>query len=124
MTKTIDPLRAHLARALDWEEAHVSFDKAIAGLAADKRGAVPAGFEHSPWQLVEHIRLAQRDLIDVCIHPQHAYTLTSPQYAHPPSWPEDYWPGPGPADAAAWDASVDGVTADRETLKRLVRDAD
>ena len=55
-----DSLREQLARFLDWEEAHVGFDKAVDGLAADKRGARATGFEHSVWQLVEHLRLAQK----------------------------------------------------------------
>jgi hypothetical protein len=50
--------RDHIARLLDWEEAHVGFDKAIDGIAVDKRGSRATGFEHSPWQLLEHMRLA------------------------------------------------------------------
>ena len=67
-----DPLRAHLARMLDWGEAHVTFDKAIHGIPRDKRGAVAAGFEHSPWQLLEHIRIAQKDILDFCVNPLRA----------------------------------------------------
>ena len=59
-----DPLRDQLVRVLDWEEAHVGFDKAVKGVPTAKRGARPRGFEHSLWQLLEHIRLAQDDILE------------------------------------------------------------
>lgn len=102
-------------RLLGWEEAHVSFDKAVDGIPADRRGSRAAGFEHSPWQLLEHMRLAQKDLLDFCVNPQ---------YAEPPRWPDDYWPpGPEPPDAMAWATSVAAFEADREKLRDLIRDA-
>ena len=55
-----DPLRAQLLRFLNWEEAHVGFDMAVGDIPADKRGARAQGFEHSPWQLLEHMRIAQK----------------------------------------------------------------
>ena len=51
-----DPLRVQLVRILDWEEAHVGFDKALEGLPADKRGALAPGFEHSIWQVLLDVR--------------------------------------------------------------------
>lgn len=114
MSSPSEPLRAHLVRLLDWEEAHVGFDKAVSGIPADRRGSRPAGFEHTPWQLLEHIRLAQKDLLDFCVNPH---------YAHALQWPEDYWPrAPAPPDAKAWAASVADCEADRKKLKDLVRD--
>ena len=108
-----DPLRAHLVRALDWEEAHVGFDKAVEGIPADRRGSHAAGFEHTPWQLVEHLRLAQKDLLDFCVNPSYVHTL---------KWPDDYWPQNGaPPDDAAWNESIADFKADREKLKELVR---
>ncbi len=108
-----DPLRAHLARVLDWEQAHVGFDKAVAGVAPGKRAVRAAGFEHSLWQLVEHMRLGQRDLLDFCV---------KADYAHVLEWPGDYWPAtPAPPSARAWDASIQAFHADRGKLKRLVR---
>jgi uncharacterized damage-inducible protein DinB len=110
-----DPLRSHLVRLLDWEEAHVSFDKAVDGIPAGQRGSHIAGFEHSPWQLVEHMRVAQKDLLDFCVNSK---------YTHALKWPEDYWPrSPKPPRAAAWNESLANLKADREKLKRLVRDA-
>lgn len=113
MSDVCDPLRAHFVRLLDWEEAHVGFDTAVDGIPPDSRGAQAQGFEHSPWQLLEHIRLAQKDLLSFS---------TSPAYVHELTWPDDYWPtNPTPPDAAAWDNSVDDFKADREKLKQLVR---
>jgi uncharacterized damage-inducible protein DinB len=113
MSDPSDPLRAQLARILDWEEAHVGFDKAVDGIAADKRGALARGFEHSVWQLLEHMRLAQKDILDFCVNPT---------YVHELKWPDDYWPkDPAPRDAKAWDGSLADFKADREKLKQLAR---
>jgi uncharacterized damage-inducible protein DinB len=107
--------RDHLARVLDWEDAHVGFDKAVDGIPADKRGARPAGFEHSPWQLVEHIRLAQEDILDFCVNANYEETL---------KWPDDYWPDPSPPSDAAWRESIASFTRSREKLKALARDVE
>jgi DinB family protein len=110
-----DALRAQLVRLLDWEEAHVGFDKAVDGIPADQRGSHAAGFEHTPWQLIEHMRVAQKDLLDFCVNSQ---------YVHALEWPEDYWPrSPAPPGATAWNESIADFKADREKLKVLVRDA-
>jgi hypothetical protein len=113
MTSDAEALRAHLVRLLDWEDAHASFDKAATGLAPAKRGAVAPGFEHSPWQLLEHLRIAQADILDFS---------RNPAYVHERAWPDDYWPkNPEPPDASAWDASVSAYRADREALQSLAR---
>ena len=108
-----DAIRDHLVRVLDWEEAHVGFDKAIDGIPADKRGARPAGFDHSPWQLLEHMRLAQEDILEFC---------TNPKYTHNLKWPDDYWPAPAPSSDAAWKDSVASFVRSREQVKALARD--
>ena len=107
-----DALRDHLVRLLDWEEAHIGFDKAVDGIPVDKRGACAAGFEHSPWQLLDHMRLAQEDILDFCINPRYQHTLT---------WPDDYWPNPAPASDAVWQASMASFIRSREQLKALAR---
>ncbi len=108
-----DALRTQLARVLDWHEAHVTFDQAVDGLPAGSRGVAPPGFEHTAWQLLEHLRIAQADLLDFC---------TSAAYAHALTWPAGYWPDtPAPPDGAAWDASVAAFRSDRDALKTLVR---
>jgi hypothetical protein len=110
----MDALRDHLVRLLDWEEAHVGFDKAVDGIPPDKRGARAAGFEHSPWQLLEHIRIAQDDILDFCVNPR---------YEHTRKWPDDYWPkDPSPPGARAWTDSIESVKRSREELKRLARE--
>jgi uncharacterized damage-inducible protein DinB len=103
-------LRTQLASVLDWGESHVSFDKATGGIPADTRGAQAQGFAHSPWQLLEHIRIAQKDILAFC---------TSPTYVHDLTWPEDYWPSDAaPTDEAAWDHSIAGYKTDREALQQ------
>lgn len=106
-------LRDHLVRLLDWEEAHVGFDHAVNGIPDAVRGAQAAGFEHSPWQLLEHMRLAQEDILDFCINANYEHTMT---------WPDDYWPNAAPPNDAAWLASVASFTRTREQLKSLARD--
>jgi len=108
-------LRAQLAGLLDWEEAHVGFDKALDGIPVDKRGPRAIGFEHSLWQLLEHMRLAQDDILDFCVNAR---------YEHKLKWPDDYWPGPTPPSDAAWQASIASFTRSRERLKALARDVE
>ena len=109
-----DALRAQLARILDWEEAHVGLDKALAGLPADKRGVRAPGFEHSVWELLEHIRIAQEDILDFCINQKYVHSL---------KWPDDYWPRHAePPNAAAWDQAVASVGRERDRFKTLARD--
>jgi uncharacterized damage-inducible protein DinB len=111
-----DAFREQLARVLDWEEAHVGFDKAVGSIPADKRGERVHGMEHSLWQLLEHMRLAQKDLLDFCLEAQYVHALT---------WPDDYWPEESaPHAAAAWDDSIEHFSADRNRLKALVLDPD
>jgi uncharacterized damage-inducible protein DinB len=111
-----DPLavfRDFLARALDWEEAHVGLDKALDGIPADKRGGRAPGFEHSPWQLLEHIRRAQDDILDFCVNAQ---------YVHRMMWPDDYWPtDPAPSGDGAWTESIAACARSRDALKQLAR---
>ena len=73
------------------------------------------GFEHSPWQLLEHIRLAQDDILDFCLNANYVHTMT---------WPDDYWPGPSPADDTAWKASIAAFARARNAMKDLARDVE
>ena len=114
MRQPDDAIREHLLRVLDWEEAHVGFDKAVAGLPVAGRGALPPGFEHSVWQLVEHIRLAQADILDFCLNPKYVHGLT---------WPDDYWPkDPAPPSEEAWADSLAGYMRDLERLRQMTRE--
>jgi uncharacterized damage-inducible protein DinB len=106
-------LRAQLVKFLDWREAHADFDTAVDGIPANARGAVAPGLPHSPWQLVEHLRIAQHDILDFCVNPGYQEM----------SWPDDYWPAsPEPPTAAAWDESIAGYKRDLAEMQRLVRD--
>jgi hypothetical protein len=110
MTKA-DPLREQLVRVLDWNEAHVDFDAAVKGIPADKQGQIPPGFEHSPWQLLEHLRIAQEDIYDFCVNPNYKEM----------KWPDDYWPSAAPPTSTAWDKSVAAYRHDNDKMKELVR---
>jgi hypothetical protein len=114
MDETTRALRDHLVRLLDWEDAHVGFDKAIDGIPAAMRGARAPGFEHSPWQLLEHLRLAQDDILDFCVNDAYEHTMT---------WPDDYWPkDPAPPSDNAWSDSIAAFRRSIEDLKRLARE--
>jgi hypothetical protein len=116
MNESTRALRDHLERVLDWEDAHAGFDKAVDGIPPDKRGARANGFEHSAWQLVEHIRMAQEDILDFCVNPAYEHTMT---------WPDDYWPrNPAPPSEKAWTDSIASYSRSRETLKRVARDVE
>ena len=106
-------MRAHLTRLLDWHDAHVDFDSAVKDIPADLQGKTPAGALHSPWQLVEHLRLAQHDILDFCVNP--LYTEMK--------WPDDYWPAAAePPTAVAWEESIAAYRRDRDAVKQLVQD--
>ena len=106
-------LREHLALSLSWEETHATFDAAVADLPERLRGQLPPGLPYSPWQLVEHIRITQHDLLDFCRNPD--YTEIA--------WPDEYWPkAPAPASAGAWEQSLRAYREDRAALQALVRD--
>ena len=108
-----DTMRAHLIRLLDWQDAHVNFDAAVADLPAELRGCRPPGLAHSAWELLEHLRIAQHDILDFCRNPQYREL----------AWPGDYWPAtPMPPSAEAWDASVAAFRHDRGELARLAGD--
>ena len=105
-------LRAHLARILDWEDAHASFDRATSGWPARLRGVTPAGWAHSAWQLLEHLRICQHDILDFCRNPKYVEMAM-----------EDYWPpSVKPPSPKAWSASVVAIRRDVAALKRLAAD--
>jgi hypothetical protein len=108
-----EPLRAHLLELLGGGHAHLTFDKAIAGLPAGLRGVRPAGLPHSPWRLLEHLRLAQWDILRFTIDPAHVS----------PEFPAGYWPsGDAPPDADAWERSASAFRADLKAMMDLVAD--
>jgi hypothetical protein len=107
------PLRDQLKRFLDWDDAHVSFEKAVADVPKDLRGKKPDGLPYSPWQLLEHLRRAQRDILEFCRNPNYVELR----------FPDDYWPSsPAPESAAQWDESIRQFREDREALQQLAVD--
>ncbi|MBX6364881.1 MAG: DinB family protein [Gemmatimonadetes bacterium] len=108
-----DALRSHLVRLLTWQDAHVSFEGAVQGLSASVQGVRPEGAPYSPWQLLEHLRLTQLDILEFCRNAAH----------EEPRWPDDYWPtSPKPPTADAWERSVASYLEDRAALVRLAED--
>jgi hypothetical protein len=110
-----DPLRDQLARLLDWTEAHAGFDRAVEAMPPAMQGVVPPGFDHSAWQILEHLRIAQEDIYDFSMNA--GYT--------PMAWPDDYWPkAPQPPEAQAWERSVTRYRDDRAKVQALARNPD
>jgi DinB superfamily len=109
--KKPDPLRAQLVKLLSSGEAHVDFDRAVKGIPSKLLGVRPKGLPYSLWQFLEHIRIAQRDILDFCRNPKY----------RAPKWPEDYWPAsPAPPNARAWGRSVAAFRADRRAFARMI----
>ena len=107
-------LRENLLYLLRGGGAHLDFEKAIAGLPAELRGAKPSGLPFSAWSLLEHMRIAQWDILEFSRDAKH----TSP------SWPEGYWPmTDAPPSPEAWDRSVAAFRADRKAMEQLVANA-
>jgi DinB family protein len=111
----IKVLREHLQQLLGWHDAHADFDAAVADLPPEARGVASPGLPYSPWQLLEHLRLTQADILAFCARADY----------HEGTWPDDYWPATGaPPSAQAWDASVAAFRRDRAALQQLIDDCD
>jgi DinB superfamily len=106
-------LRQHVISLLKEGNAHATFDDAVKDMPADLRGKVPKGAEHSPWQLLEHLRIAQWDILEFSRDSKHKS----------PEWPKAYWPSkPEPPDDKAWDKSVQAFHKDLKAMCDLVSD--
>lgn len=106
-------LREQLIKLLGSQDAHVNFDEAVEGIPAQSRGVRPADLPYSPWQLLEHIRLTQRDILDFCRDPSYAA----------PKWPDDYWPkSTTPPTPQSWQESVAAFRVDRKDLEKIIAD--
>ena len=107
------PLPEHLVELLNGGHAHVDFAGAVKDWPTDLQGKKPEGAAHSPWEVLEHMRIAQRDILEFTRDPRHAS----------PPWPEGYWPaGDAPPDKLAWDRSVAAFLADLQAMQDLVAD--
>ena len=107
-------LQQHLLNLLDFKGAHLSFDEAVRGLPPALRGKKVRG-AHTIWQLLEHMRIAQWDILEFSRDAKHVS----------PKWPEGHWPeSPTPPSDAAWKKSVAAFRRDLEEMKKLVSQAD
>ena len=106
-----DSLLKHLMELLDGGHAHATFDAVIKGIPAQKRGVRPRGCPHSPWELLEHIRLAQDDILRFSRDPGYVA----------PKWPEGYWPpSKAPKSEGEWRKSVKAVRENLAEFKQLL----
>jgi hypothetical protein len=107
-----DTLRRHLVSLLAGGHAHANFDAAIRGLPAALRGRAPRGLPYSPWQLLEHMRIAQWDILEFSRDKDH----------QSPKWPEGYWPGHATPTASQWRRTVAEFRRDLVAMAALVTD--
>ncbi|QNI38069.1 DinB family protein [Edaphobacter albus] len=117
MAKTVETgteeLRKQLLALLQGGQAHATFDEAVADFPVEHRGTVPEGLPYSAWQLLEHIRISQRDILEFSAPPTGGY--------QPKAWPEDYWPKSAqPSSAHVWEASIAAIRKDREAFEKLI----
>ena len=104
-------LRTQLSQFLAESHAHADFDAAIKALPAKLRGKKPVGAPYTAWQLLEHMRIAQRDILDFSRDASHVS----------PKWPKGYWPKTAaPPSAAAWNNSVRQFRSDRKQMQKLI----
>jgi hypothetical protein len=110
---TPDEVREQLLRALSGASAHPEVAAALEGVPAPARGRRAPGIPHTPWQLLEHLRIAQRDILDFGRAPDH----------ESPEFPQGYWPASGaPPSEAAWEESRDAFLSDLEAIRSIVAD--
>jgi uncharacterized damage-inducible protein DinB len=108
-------IREQLIELLRGGGAHLNFDDAVANLPSDLRGAKPAGQPHTPWRIVEHMRIAQRDILEFSRNSKHVS----------PKWPEGYWPdSDAPPTPGAWDKCLKAFREDLQAMQDLVSDAE
>ena len=109
----MDDIRKHLINLLDMKGAHIDLDGTVKSFPAGLRGSRPPGAPHTAWQLLEHIRIAQWDILEFSRDPSHKS----------PAWPEGYWPkSDAPPADGAWDESVAKIHHDLNEMKKLVSD--
>jgi len=108
------PLREHILALLTGGQAHATFDDAVKDLSPKLRGAKPENFPHSPWMILEHLRIAQHDILEFSRNKEH----------ESPKWPEGYWPkSPEPPSADAWTKSVNQFKSDLKAMQDLVKNS-
>jgi len=110
---SLNTLRQQLAQNLETSEAHASWRDAFAEMPPELRGAKVPGSPHTAWQMLEHLRIAQWDILGFSRDANHVS----------PDFPSGYWaPTAAPPDEAAWDASVRAFRNDAEEMRKLILD--
>ena len=108
-------LREHVRILLTARQAHATFEDAVTNIAPAARGTRPDDLPYSVWELVEHMRRAQRDILEYC---------GTAEY-ETPNWPDDYWPeNVAPSSETTWADSIAQVQQDRDALVELIMDED
>jgi hypothetical protein len=106
-------LVAELTALLAGGNAHATFEQAVADLPAPLRNQAVPGAPYTIWQLVEHIRIAQRDIVEFCLNPAHVS----------PEWPAGYWPDKALAvDETGWQATLIQIESDQQRFIDLLED--
>ena len=110
-TSSNKSLRKHLTQLLESSEAHTGFQTAFKKLPLDLQGKKPEGADHSAWELIEHMRIAQSDILEFTRNPEHKS----------PEFPKGYWPKKSnPQDEAAWGKTVKAFAADLKAMVEIV----
>jgi hypothetical protein len=108
-------LRRHLTALFSSEAAHVNFDAAVTNFPAEFQDKQPANAAHTPWQVLEHMRITQRDVVDRIGNASHRAL----------NFPDEYWPpAASPRKSESWDASVTAFRADQKVLLDVISEAD
>jgi hypothetical protein len=108
-----EALRQHVLDLLRGRNAHADFETVMTDFPSRLRGVKPVGVAHSGWQLLEHMRTAQWDILEFSRDAKHKS----------PAWPEGYWPKTeGPPTAASWNNSLRSFRADLKAMAKLVGD--
>ena len=102
----------HLVELLEGGQAHIAFADAVKNWPAELRGIRPKGAAHSPWEVLEHMRIAQWDILEFTRNPKHVS----------PGFPDGYWPkSPAPPGPTAWDKTIRSFRADLRAMIKLVQ---
>ena len=112
-SKSDGAVREHAAALLSGHGAHLPFERAVADVPEDLRGVVPKGAFSSLWQQLEHLRIAQWDILEFSRDAAHVS----------PAFPDGYWPDTAAPPAGTWQRSVDAFLADRDAMVALIRDS-
>lgn len=108
-------LETQLVNLLTKAQAHIGFEDAVKDIAPVNYGKTVQGIPYTLWQLIEHMRIAQKDILDFSCNPDYKY----------PKWPDDYWPDEkGPASAVDWNNSVKAIRDDRNAFIDLMKRTD